>query len=243
MPHNSPFTMLGIALATIGAGLFFTSYFVLDFVPITALGLSTIIIAVVSFALGIGHPKIPPEISSMLLESGMENTASLIEELGLSSKAIYLPPAFADGKHKALLPISAKELPIMSQQLPDRLIVRFGLEPDSMGILISTLGSTVLARYGPDLEGAELEGALSSILKGSLDLSDGVRVAESGDKISVEIINPRIEFRMMHVFESIGSPLASIVASAASQSVNAPVRIINEEKSGNKQLIMLAIER
>jgi hypothetical protein len=241
MPSN--FTILGAGLAMAGAALSLTSYFVLDFVPITALGLSVIIVAAVSFALGMGQPRIPPDISSMLLESGLENTAALVEELGLGSKAIYLPPSITEGRHRALLTISPGEAPKMNQQLPNRLIVRYGQLPDSMGILVSTLGSTVLQRYGQDLSGADLGGALSSILKGFTDLSDGVRVAENGARIKVEIINPRIEFRRMQVFENLGSPLASIVASAASQVMNAQVRIMSEEISGNRQLVLLDVER
>jgi len=244
---GSALTLLGIVLAAAGAFVAITSYYVLDFVPITALGFSAMILAAVSFALGLG-PKIPADVSSMLLESGLENTAALIEELGTRSKAVYLPASMAAGKPRALIPVPVQPGSLkIDQKLPDRLIVRYGKEPESMGILISTLGSTVLERRSQDLEGSDLESALSLTLKGS-DLADGVRSVEAGgDKnrgniVRVQVTNSRIVCRKMKVFENIGSPLASVVASVASQAMNAPVTIVGEETSGNRHLITLSIE-
>lgn len=60
-------------------------------VPLTALGLATAILGGVSLALGRSMPRLPPEAVPYLLEAGVENMATLLEELGLTCRALYLP--------------------------------------------------------------------------------------------------------------------------------------------------------
>jgi hypothetical protein len=239
MVSRSPFTLLGITLLVVGLLLTLTSYLILRYVPFTALGASTLILAAVSLALGRGQPKIPPETSSMLLDSGLENTAALIEELGLQSKAIYLPSSIAGGTPHALLPLSPEERPILERPLSNRLVVRYGPKPNEMGILISTLGSIVVKRFGPITPGSDLEGAISSILAGSADLADGLSVVENGNSITVEVTNPRIGHENLKLFDNIGSPLASIIASAAADAKNRSVEIMLEGQVGSKYLVEL----
>jgi len=237
----SPFYMLGASLLIGGSLLAATSYLILHYVPLTALGVSTVILAAVSFALGRGQPRIPPEISSMLLDSGLENTAAIIEELGISSKAVYLPSSMAGGKPRALLPISPSAQPGTTiQRLPNRLIVRYGQGAEEMGLLVNTLGSATADRFGLEsLQGGDIEGVLSSVLTGATDLADSVKVGQSGQLITVEVINPRIEHRNLKVFENIGSPLASIVASVISEMTGGPVTINSESRSRNKLVVEL----
>jgi hypothetical protein len=237
----SPFQMLGVILLIAGSLLAATSYFILRYTPFTALGLSTVILAAVSFALGRGQPRIPPEISSMLLDSGLENTAAIIEELGIGSKAIYLPSGLAGGKPRALLPISPSAQPGTAiQRMPNRLIVRYGQGTEEMGLLVNTLGSAVVGRFGPEnLHGGDIEGALSSVLTGATDLADSVKAIQSGELVTVEITNPRIEHENLKVFDNIGSPLASVIASVMSEATGGAVTIISESRSAEKLVIEL----
>ena len=92
MKHiSNSFTLLGLCLSLSGLTLVAIAFIILQSTPLTALGLSTIILGAVSFALGRGQPKISPEASEILLQSGIENISAIVEELGLKSKAIYLP--------------------------------------------------------------------------------------------------------------------------------------------------------
>jgi hypothetical protein len=179
----------------------------------------------------------------MLLDSGLENTAAIIEELGIASKAIYLPSTMAGGKPRALLPISpSAQLGTTIQRLPNRLIVRYGQGAEEMGLLINTLGSAAVDRFGlENLQGGDIEGALSSVLTGATDLADSVKAVQSGDLITVEVTNPRIEHRNLKVFENIGSPLASIVASVTAEATGGPVTINSESHRGNKLLVELTM--
>ncbi len=242
MAYRSSFHILGICLLVSGAFLALTSHFVLSFVPFTALGISTIILAAISFALARGQPRVPPEISSMLLEAGLDNTAALIEELGIGSKAVYLPSPLAGGSPRAFLAVSPRDSPRIERALPNRLIVRYGRRPDEMGILVTTLGTAAVRRFAHlGLEGTDIEGSLSSVMTGSTDLAEGVRVVQEGPAVNVEVRGPKLDHRRMKIFENIGSPIASVVASVVAECTGSPVTITGEEAGGGKHVVRLNV--
>jgi hypothetical protein len=57
----------------------------------------------------------------------------------------------------------------------------------------------------------------------------------------VEVINPRLEAGNMWVYESFGSPIASIVASIAAQVLDKPVSIASEVPSKGKIVVELKV--
>ena len=98
--------------STLASGLMLTgvllsalAFVILRSVPLTALGISTVIVGAVSFAIAKGQPKIPPQASAILLQSGVENISALVEEIGLKSKAVYLPSSITGDKPKAIIPL------------------------------------------------------------------------------------------------------------------------------------------
>jgi len=91
---------LGLFLAVIG--LIPTAYLLLHSIPLIALGISLVILGAVCLALGRSRPKISPEVSSLLMETGLENLNSLLEELGLKSRGMYLPSSITGGNHELL---------------------------------------------------------------------------------------------------------------------------------------------
>jgi hypothetical protein len=221
------------------------SYLVLRSTPLTALGLSTIILGGVSIALGRGQPKIPPEASAILLQSGVENISAIVEELGLKSKAIYLPSSMTAGKPKALIPLhSNPNAPHLGNLvLPKRLIVKHGPNPEDVGLLVTTPGSAVAGMVTAKSDSAEgdLEAALTLVLAGTISLADGARVTMGEGGIRVEVSNPRLEYRKMWVYESLGSPLASIVASVVAEVLDKPISVDSEQYSRGKCVIELRL--
>ena len=145
-PVSNSFTLLGVCLTFVGLSLSLMSFLVLRSIPLTALGLSTVILGGVSLALGRGQPKISPEASAILLQSGMENISAIVEELGLKSKAIYLPSSMAAGKPQAFIPLHSNPHPphLGNIVLPKRLIVKYGAQPEDVGLLVTTPGSAVV---------------------------------------------------------------------------------------------------
>jgi hypothetical protein len=207
------------------------AYLVLRSTPLTSLGISTILIGAVTFAIARGQPKIPPEASAILLQSGVENISAIVEELGLKSKAVYLPSSISGDKPKALIPLDSN-VEFGNKILPKRLIVKYGPKPEAVGLLVVTPGSAVggMVEAKPDCSAGDLESAISLVLSGTINLADGARVTVDGEKVLVEVVNPRLEGSKMWVYESLGTPIASIVASVVAEVLDKPVSI-NRERS------------
>ncbi len=242
---SNSFILLGVCLSLSGLTLSVLAFIILQSTPITALGLSTIILGGVSLALGRGQPKITPEASEILLQSGIENISAIVEELGLKSKAIYLPSSMTSGKPQALIPLNSNPHPPLLGNivLPKRLIVKHGPNPEDMGLLVTTPGSAVatMVTAKSDVTEGDLEAALTLVLVGTIGLADGVKVKMEEETIRVEISNPRLEFKKIWVYESLGSPIASIVASAVAEVTDKPVTVDNEQYSRGKCVVELKL--
>ena len=146
---KNTYTVLGASLALASVMLTVLAYLILHSTPLTALGISTGVLAAVSLSLGRGQPKIPPEASAILLQSGVENVSTLVEELGLKSKAIYLPSSMTSGQSQALIPLHSNPHPPQLEKivLPKRLIVKHGSKPEDLGLLVTTPGQPFQAWF------------------------------------------------------------------------------------------------
>ncbi|MDP2948056.1 MAG: hypothetical protein Q8P22_00770 [Chloroflexota bacterium] len=226
------YLLLGISLMLGGALFAIAAYAVIGYMPLVALGVASVILGAISFFLGRTVPGVSVEAGQALFEAGLDNIASLVEELGLRSRAIYLPTSLTNGVPRALIPLHGNPAsPTVGQRLEQRLIVRFGPGPEDRGILVATPGSAVLASL--DLKGVstdtDLEGALSAAIVGGLDLANRVTVLGTDENRTVEIFRPTLKLRHHPVYQVLGSPLASIVATLTAEIVGRPVSIVAEE--------------
>jgi hypothetical protein len=242
--HKNPYTSTGLSLLVTGILVSLTSIFILHLDWLTATGIAMLILSLILLALGRSIPKLPPEASAILLQTGIDNIASIVEELGISSKAIYLPSSLTGGKPQALIPLhSNPSLPSITRAVPQRLIARYGDNPNDIGLLVSTEGTTAAtmleSRPGPTT--AELEPALTSLLMGTLGVADKATVIARGSNIRVTIYKPRIEDKSTWFHECLGGPLASIVASVTAEAQDRPITIKQEEHSGSKYSIDLEV--
>jgi hypothetical protein len=238
MPVNrNPYTWAGLGLLTIGVFLSIAAYFVFQLVWLTALGICMLILAFILIALGKAIPRLPPEVCSLLLETGIENIASLIEELGIKTKAIYLPSSLARDGPLAFLPLhSSSARPSITKSLPRRLLARYGANPDDIGLLISTIGSTAMTMLDskPGASAPELESALTSLFNGRLGIANGTRVVCDNGTIKVEIDKPRLESGKSWSHQCLGGPIANMVACVAAEAWNKPMTIRQEEHQEGK---------
>ena len=244
MLNKNPYTRAGLGLLVAGSLVFLTSYFILLLTWLTVLGISMLILSFILLTLGRTIPKLSPEVSTLLLETGIDNIATIVEELGIRAKAIYLPSSLTSGRPQALIPLHSNPSPsLITEALPQRLIVRYGASPDDIGLLLSTIGTTAVGmlelRPGPTSE--ELESALTSLFRGILGVADGARVIYHENHVSVEIYNPRIENKTTWFHQCLGGPLASIVASVAAEAWDRPVTIKQEEHHKGKCSIELEV--
>ncbi len=228
-----------------GALLASVSYFILSSIPLTALGLSAVILGPTLIAVGRGRASRPPHLSELLFECSQENLSAIMEELGVTSKAVYLPSSMVEGGPLALVsPNTDLDLASVEGKLPRRLLV--WRKPNYVGIIVSTPGSIACRRFAPEGEAtiANLESTLASILTGDLDLADGVSVAETGEgTLIVELTNPRLTEKHLVVHDVLGSTLASIVASVTSEVLKSPVVIEGEEKHRARLIIRLSLTK
>ena len=241
---RNPYLLLGVGLLLAGIPFALVAYFLLDSVQLTALGLAMAILGAVSFALGQALPAISPEVALVLLEAGWKNIASLVEELGIRTQAIYLPSLLSGGSPQAIIPLQVNpSLHGISRNLPRRLIVKYGPGAEDMGILVSTPGSVAIrlgdGNLGP--QAIEMQAALSAALVGALDVADSITVEAEEKSVRVRIARPRLDSNGGLVVETLGTYLASIVACFVAEALNQPVRITDEHEEGKEHVVELEV--
>jgi hypothetical protein len=242
--NRNPYTWTGFGLLTAGLLVSITGYFVFQLIWLAALGICMLILAFILIALGKAVPRLPPEVCGLLLETGIENIATLIEELGIKTKAIYLPSSLSGDCPRAFLPLHSNgSRPQITRALPRRLLARYGAGPEDIGLLISTIGSTAmtLLETKPGATPAELESALTSLFTGRLGVADRTRVICHNGTIKVEIDKPRLENGTSWSHQCLGGPLATVVASVAAEAWNKPMTISREEQNNGKYCIELEV--
>ncbi len=241
---RNPYTLLGLGLTIAGAILSPVFYFVLDSIPLSALGISFVMLGLTSVALANTRPPLSPEASQMMLQAGMENIAALLEELGLTSRAVYLPRSLRGDRSQAIVPLRPDQLqgPI-SHKVVGRLIVRHGAGPLDLGIALTTPGSICfdMLQDKPGANPSELEAALSHILVGMLDVASAVSVSADESGVRVEVSRPKLTHENIWYYQSLGSPVASIAATVTCEAYDRPVLISRDEQRDGKGMIELEV--
>jgi len=237
------YVWLGVGLCFTGVWVAPVAHFLLESTPITALGMSMLILGAVCLVLGRTRPRISPEASSLLLETSVENVSSILEELGLTSRGIYVPSSKAQGVSQALVPLQPNPPSAIARRLPKRLIVKYGPRPEDMGLLITTPGSVAVRMLEsiPGPTAAELEDSLSSVLDGLLDVADAARVSMNGQAVTVRVSHPRLEYSNVRYYQCLGGPVASIAAALAAEATGRPVVVEKEEYSRGNSIIQLRL--
>lgn len=174
----------------------------------------------------------------------MENTAALLEELGLRNKAIYLPSTMRDGSPQALIPLVENEdIRWVGEKIPGRLIVRYGVNPDDMAIVVTTPGSINidLLETKPGPTSVEIEAAATYILTGVLDIANSVKVSLAGNHIVVEVVGAKLAYEDIWYYRCLGSPIASVLAAISSEALGKPIRVREESHIKGKSRITLEV--
>jgi len=236
LTDRNVYTWTGLSLLVIGIILVLVSLLVLSsLVWLTALGIAALILAFILLALSRTIPSITPEVSMLLLETGIDNIATVVEELGIKSKPVYLPSSLTGGKPQALIPLhNNPSLPRITSTLPQRFIVRYGPGPDDVGLLVTTAGTVAVSilESPPGAASTQLESALTSLFVGRLGAADKIRVFAIEPGLRVEVRNPRIQSTGAWSHQCLDSSLASIIAAVAAEAWAKPVVVTKEEQHG-----------
>ena len=245
MEARQRYRLLGVVLIAGGAAVGAMAWFVLDYKPLVALGISGLILGAVSMALARSLSRLSGDASLLMLRAGLDNVSALVEELGLREKALYLPTSLTQGRARALICFHTdSSRPVLSRELDRRLIVSYGPGPEDYGILVSTPGSGVLELVeSPEgASTAELEATLSAALVGALDLADSVRVGQVDERITVEISRPVLGKESHPSYAVLGSPVASIAATLVAEGLGRAVSVISESPDGRWHRVELQVE-
>jgi len=240
---KNPYRLLGLGLCLAGALFAAVAHLSMESVPLTAIALSGIVIGIVCLALPNYRPYISAEACQILLRTGTENTAALLQGLGLEDKALYLPSSVTGGHTQAIIPLEDGNRKLVQGRIPGRLMVRCGAGPDDLGIAVTTPGSMIneILKSTPGPTAEDIESAASYILVGVLDLADSVTVGLSGARVDVLVRGARLRYERTWYHHCLGSPTASIMAAICSEALSKPVRIGQERYSRGESHITLEV--
>jgi hypothetical protein len=237
------FKLLGIVLLVIGLffGLFF--YFVVDSVPLVAVGLSMVILGVMSIGLASVRPYISPEAWKVLFTTGVVNTTGILEDFKIRNRAIYLPRCMSDGPNRAIIPINGESRAKDIQEKLPHFTVNRGPNQEDTHFSVATPGNLSLdllpRRPGPTQNG--IKKAIEYILNRVLDLAVRVKISHMGSHLHVIVTGAEINYDEVLYYQCVGSPIASIAAAISSEALEKPVQIIEETNKGKTLTIILEV--
>jgi len=242
--HHSVYTRIGAALLLAGGLAAPVFYVVAQSVALTALALAAILLGATALLLGRSLPGIPPQAAEVLLQTGVENVARLLEEIGLDTRAIYLPSRLSGGRPRALIPLdgtAAGHGPM--RPVADRLVVEYGPRPEDVGILVTTPGTAAAGMVSPvqAATSAELEASLARVLVGVLDVAATVNVAREDGAVRVTLGGLRLTHPDLWIYRSLGTPLASVAATLVAEGLDRPVVIRSEDRRGDRLTVWLDV--
>ena len=241
---NRPFYLLGLSFSIGGAVFTPIAYFLIGSAPLAAVGVTAIMVGLTYYLLVRTRPGISPEASELMLKAGMQNAAALLEELELTTRAIYLPSIPGNGQPRALVPLGKlDDISQLRAEVPERLIVRYGVNPEAMAISLATPGGMIveLLETKPEATAQGIEEAASYILRGVLDIADSVSVRLSDGTVDIEVGGSHLHFEDVWYYRSLGSPLASILAAISSEALDKPIRVSQESSNRGKSRVILEV--
>jgi hypothetical protein len=240
------YVQLGTALFMAGAGILAGSLLLLRSYPGVSTGMALLVLGLVVLLLGKTAPGIAPELADLLARTGYENLGRLLEELGVRSRAVYLPAAVLAGDPKALIPLTERGCDtVLQHPLDNRLIVFCGKERDDAGLLVTTPGSAALSllAYPPGETMDEIGVALTQLAVSTLKVARSVELHDVGDRVEVTYAGESAPSGWLSsVVEScLGSLLASIAAAIVAEAKGRRVSVDSESIHGSKRAVTLVL--
>ena len=225
----------GIALAIFGTTLTLFSHFILQIIPLTALGIATIILGT-TIAITSPHP-LPKETIQLLINNTIQNIEALLEEFTTIEKAIYIPK---EDKTYAYIPLNPAEIDTNQiKRAPNRLIIKI---EEHYGLQLIPPGTELIKTLNLEtLEEVNIEDTLRTILVDLTDLAEGVKTIFKDNTAIIEINGIKLEIDAPRYIEILGSLQASITAATIAAVLKKPVKILEEKPERRKTTIKIQI--
>ena len=195
-------------------------------VPLTALGLSTIILGA-TLLLVPSNPTPAHHIRAMV-EASLVNIEALLEEFDVMGEAVYLP---MDERVSAFIPVEeGMELNVDTERIPVRVLTESHGVP---GVMVFPPGSE-LVRLALLPEDIQVEDALNAVLVDFAEMADSVKVVSEDDQVLVELVSPKVGSGYDRVNQSLGSFAVSVSGCVIADNLGRPVYFLREESVDNK---------
>ncbi|HMB67575.1 MAG TPA: hypothetical protein VKM96_06475 [Candidatus Bathyarchaeia archaeon] len=215
-----------IVLTGFGTVLTLYSYFIVDIVPLAALGISCIILGFTALSLP-RHIGGGPGMRAML-QGATLSVEAVLEHYDIG-RATYLPPVDG-GAILAYVPLNSQlSTPSLSKmrRAPKSLVGN-----NQEGLLVYPVGSE-LNRIPEFQDGLSLEERLRYVLVESADICSRVMVEETGSLIVVGMKGADLDIQGQKYQNSLGSLPSSLAACVIATLHNKPVALLEEKKAGD----------
>ncbi|MEM2363698.1 MAG: hypothetical protein QXQ20_08415 [Candidatus Nezhaarchaeales archaeon] len=222
---------LGSCVVAFGAVLSLTSYLIIGSVPLTAMGIGLIVVGA-AWALTPSHP-LPREVVGALVRSSCSNIEALLEALGATKRAVYIP--LRGGKKVvAYIPIKGSGNLTVEEiaENEGKVIVNRG---GSFGVLVSPPTAS-LRNPHPIEEGLDVQSVLEHALVDS-EVAASVKFVVEGNDFVVEIKKPRIDVDHPRFKLVMGSLPSSIAAQAIALATSKPTQIVSEKRNRDRLIV------
>ncbi|MCS7098466.1 MAG: hypothetical protein NZ922_05780 [Candidatus Methanomethyliaceae archaeon] len=224
----------GLSLAIFGASFSLGCYFLIENIPLTAMGIGLIILGI-SWMLIPSNP-LPKESIQSLIKSSCSNIEAFLEAIGAMEKSIYIPRN--DGKVIAYIPIKKAGLSLKEiAENSSKLIFKHGR---SLGAIIIPPASINPSAFNNPNNSKEFSSLLEDALIES-EIAESIRAVIKDEFINIEIegIHTDVEYQRFKLI--MGSLPASISAQAAALALSKPIKIEWEKRNGNRSIVQLRV--
>jgi len=224
----------GSCLAVFGALFAVGSYLVLNNVPLTALGMGLAVLGV-AWALVPPNP-LPREVVANLVKSSCDNIEALLEALGATERAIYLP-ANPHRRVVAYVPLKRAGEATLSEvvERSGRVVFRRG---GSLGVIVAP---PTIAAFNPSpMSERSLDALIEQALVES-EIASSARAVQVGDSVVVSVRGPRVDVDSSRFKAVMGSLPACMAAQAVAWALSKPVRVVDEEREGDNLIVRLRV--
>jgi hypothetical protein len=222
-----------LLLISFGLALSFYSYFIVGIVPLTALGISSVILGltVVSLPRRVGGPG-----TRAMLQGATLGFEAQLEQCTVR-RATYLPPDDG-GVICAYIPLSRETATLSLTEM--RRAPKNLASNDQKGVLVYPVGSELTKV--PDFEDSlSIEERLRYILVESTNLCSRVMAEETGSRIIVGMKDADLNIQGQKYLESLGSLPSSLAACVIAMAHNKPVTLIEEKTDGDRMVAVFRL--
>lgn len=223
---------VGIFLITIGGVVGILSY-LMAIVPMVALGLGSFLIGIMVLYLPESRRSMAEKLTTDLSLPFLLNIESLLEDLDLDEKGIYIPASGLGASPKVFLPLTqtqATEHPPLALTRSHRIFVTVGKNPQDRGILLDPPGNLIVTAIERTLRVDlsktslnELGARLNSGFK-ALGIAETTSLEHQDNTVSIQMdltdlvdLETKLRNLTPRLVAQVGTPVTSAVAAAVSK--------------------------